>query len=208
MKFIRKKNLQETEELLYVPRLHWFFTVRHLALFLPVFIILLILWRYAEGYSGSEFYWPEGVQAARYYIRNVFLGAVILGMLFFVCGVFRYICTEFGVTNKRLILKYGVLRTVVTELPIDRIESIRCVKGLLGTLFNYGTVRVSGVGGTAQVFRMIGRPYALRRKIADIIEKNKTIKVVHGELPSEKPLEEEPIYRYGTFVRVIGKKTA
>jgi uncharacterized membrane protein YdbT with pleckstrin-like domain len=206
MKFIRKKNLQETEELLYVPKLHWFFVVKHMALFLPFFLILLIFWRYAEDYSGSElFCGAVNVQAARYYIRNVFLCTVILAMLVFVWRVFRYLCTEFGVTNKRLILKKGVLRTIVSEIPIDRIESICCIKGLLGILFNYGTIRVYGIGGTAQVFRMVDRPYALRRKIVDIIEKNKTITVVHGELPRVEPVEEEPAYRYGTFIRVIGR---
>jgi hypothetical protein len=57
---------------------------------------------------------------------------------------------------------------------------------------------------------MVSRPYALRRKIAEIIEKNKAITVIHGEFPKAKPapepkqIEEEPIYRYGTFIRVLG----
>ena len=208
MKFIKKRNLQEAEELLYVPRLHWFFTVKHMGLFLLVFIILLVFWCCAEtAYYGSS-WWTCGaasVEELRYYIRNAFLASVILAMVVFVWRVFQYLCTEFGVTNKRLILKHGVLRTVVAEIPIDRIESICCIKGLLGILFNYGTIRVSGIGGTTRVFRMIGRPYAVRRKIVNIIEKNKAITVVHGELPKVKQVvKEEPIYRYGTFVRVLG----
>jgi len=207
MKFIRKKNLQETEELLYVPRLHWFFIVRHLMLFVPIFIILLFFWRYAEeAYARSKWLgYAASVDALKFYIRNVFLSAIILSLLVFLCRVIQYVCTEFGVTNKRLILKRGVLRAVVAEIPIDRVESICCIKGLLGMIFNYGTICVSGIGGTMHIFRMIGRPYAIRRKIANVIEKNKTIKVVHGEMPKVKPVEEEPFYRYGTFVNVIGK---
>ena len=63
------------------------------------------------------------------------------------------------------------------------------------------------------VFYMVCRPYTVRRKIVEIIEKNKTITVTHGEIPKpqaeEKPkpvTKEEPIYRYGTFVRVIPGK--
>jgi len=210
MKFIRKKNLQEAEELLYVPRLHWFYTVKHMALFVPFFLILLILWYRADDYAiPALHYGAANVEAARYYIRNVFLTAVILSMLVFVWRVFQYVCTEYGFTNKRLLIKQGVIRTIVSEIPIDRIESIRCFKGLLGMLFNYGTIYVAGTGGTVQAFRMISRPYALRRKIVNIIEKNKTITVVHGELPRvkkvEKQVEEEPAYRYGTFIRVLGK---
>lgn len=209
MKFIRKKNLQETEELLYKPGLHWFFTVKHLLLFLPLFLFLLFLWRYSDASAASKWLCrPAGnAEELRYYIRNVFLTLVIFALVIFLCRVFQYVFTEFGVTNKRVILKQGVLRSVVLEIPVDKIESICCIKGLLGMLFNYGTIRVSGTGGTAQVFRMIGRPYAVRRKIASIIEKNKTITVIHGQLPKKQP-EEEPLYRYGTFVRVLGGKTA
>jgi hypothetical protein len=58
------------------------------------------------------------------------------------------------------------------------------------------------------VFYMVSRPFALRRKIADILEKNKTVTVIHGifargkPVPKEEP-PEEPVFRYGTFVRVL-----
>jgi len=124
---------------------------------------------------------------------------------------FQYLSIEYGVTNKRLIMKKGVIRLFVAEIPTDRIESIYCYQGLLGRIFRYGTLSISGIGGTLPVFKMVHRPYALRRKIVDIIEKNKTITVVHGALPKAAPpipkpepvAQEEPIYRYGTFVRVL-----
>ena len=207
MKFIRKKNLQENEELMYVPGLHWFFTVKYMFLSLPIFVILLILWNYAEEYAASG--WFDGISNAeelKFVIRYVFLAALLAVLLVFICRIIQYLCVEYGVTNKRLIMKEGVLHRVVTEIPIDKIESICCIQGLLGMILNYGTIRVSGIGGSVPVFLMVGRPYALRRKIMKIIEKNKAITVVHGELPKIKPpepVEEEPIYRYGTFVRVL-----
>jgi len=205
MKFIRKRNLQETEEVLYTPKLHWFYTVKHLGLFFLVFIALYLFWQHWDTSAGTkEFYASPYYRTLRHYLWNVFLGTIALAMAVFVWRVFQYLCTEFGVTNKRLILKKGILRTDLIEIPIDRIESIRCVRGILGMLLNYGTIRVSGIGGTAQIFKMIARPYSVRRKIVNIIEKNKTITVVHGDLPSPEPVEVEPIYRYGTFVRVMG----
>jgi len=207
MKFLKKKNFQENEELLYEPRLHWFYTVKYMILSLPVFVILLILWSYAEDYAASG--WFPGIETAedfQYIIRYAFLAAVLLVLVVFVCRIIMYICVEYGVTNKRLMIKRGVLRRVTTEIPIDKIESIRCIQGLLGMIFNYATIYVSGIGGSIPAFRMVGRPFALRRKIVGIIEKNKAITVVHGELPKVKPpepVEEEPIYRYGTFVRVL-----
>jgi uncharacterized membrane protein YdbT with pleckstrin-like domain len=211
MKFIRKKNLQENEEILYTPILHWFYTIKYMVLSLPVFVILLIVWIYAEDYAASG--WFPGITTAeefQFALKYVFLSAILAVLLVFVCRIFIYICVEFGVTNKRLIIKKGVLRVVVAETPIDRVESICCVKNIFGRMFNYGDVRISGIGGKLLVFRMVYRPYDFRRKIIDIIEKNKAITVIHGEFSKLKPPvkpktdEEEPAYRYGTFVRVIG----
>jgi uncharacterized membrane protein YdbT with pleckstrin-like domain len=208
MKFIKKKNLQENEEILYMPGLHWFFTVKYMILSLPLFVILLIVWSYAEDYADSGwFYGISNAEELRFVIRYLFLAAVLLVLLVFICRIIVYLNVEYGLTNKRLIVKKGVLRVVVAEIPIDRIESIFCIQSLFGRFLNYGTIRISGIGGSMPAFRMVGRPYTIRRKIAEIIEKNKTITVIHGELPKAKlkpePVEEEPIYRYGTFVRVI-----
>jgi membrane protein YdbS with pleckstrin-like domain len=214
MRFIRKKNLQEREELLYVPHLHWMYTIRHAVQSLPFFLLLLILWFAVKKYAGfidfpGEFGGFTVTQAAYFVFKHVFLAALVVVMLIFVCRIFQYLNTEYGVTNKRLIIKKGVFRVVVAEIPFDRIESMCCVQGILGRGFNYGTVFISGVGGMMPVFFMVHRPFALRRKIADIIEKNRTVTVVHGGLPKAKPPkpeplpEEEPVFRYGTFVRVL-----
>ncbi|MDR2576293.1 MAG: PH domain-containing protein [Treponema sp.] len=207
MKFVRKKNLQENEEILHLPSLHWFYTVKYMVLSLPIFVILLIVWALAEDYAEAG--WFPGITTGddlRYVISYAFLAAVLAVLVVFICRIFQYLCVQYGVTNKRLIIKKGVLRIFTTEIPIDRIETVNCIQGLFGMMFNYGTIRVSGIGGSMPVFRMVCRPYALRRKIVAIIEKNKAITVVHGELPKIKPPEpvvQEPLYRYGTFVKVL-----
>ena len=211
MKFIKKKNMQEGEELLYVPQLHWMFTVRHMVLSIPFFLILLILWVTAGSSADSlALLGLANVIILKTIIKRVFLTTVLIILVIFVWRIFQYLSVEYGVTNKRLIMKKGVIRLFIAEIPTDRIESIYCYQGLLGRLFRYGTLSISGIGGKMPVFKMVHRPYALRRKIVDIIEKNKAITVVHGDLPKTKPaikpepvIEEEPLYRYGTFVRVL-----
>jgi uncharacterized membrane protein YdbT with pleckstrin-like domain len=211
MKFIKKKNLQADEELLYVPQLHWVYTIRHIILFLPFFLVLLILWNMAG--SASSLAWLSEFGSTffiRSVVRNVFLVALLVVLLVFVCRIFLYLSTEYGVTNKRLIAKKGVFRIVVAEIPFDRIESLYCVQGILGKISRYATIYISGIGGTKPSFYMVHRPYALRRKIVEIIEKNKAITVMYDDPLKIESLEEpkkepktEPIYRYGTFVRVM-----
>ena len=210
MKFIKRKNLQEGEELLYKPLLHWMYIVRHIVLSLPFLVLLLCIWVFINKHVNPfETAWGlVSALAAVYVIRNVILAALLVILLVFVWRIFLYMSCEFGVTNKRLIIKKGIIRLVVAEIPTDRIESIYCVQGLLGRIFRYGTIYISGVGGMIPTFFMVSRPYALRRKIVEVIEKNKAVTVVHGDLPRPAPMpdqsaEADPIYRYGTFVRVI-----
>ena len=205
MKFIRKKNLLEREELLLAPELHWMFFIRHLLKFLLVIPVLLILWAAVLSLGSLETTMIFGA-----YIGYLIWTIVGIALIIFVWRIFLYYATEYGVTNKRLIMKKGIIRIVVAEIPTDRIESIYCLQGILGRIFNYGTIFISGIGGKMPVFYMVCKPFAVRRKIVDIIEKNKTITVLHDELPKPAPVvkpepvtEEEPLYRYGTFVRVI-----
>jgi len=103
-------------------------------------------------------------------------------------------------------IRRGGFSLVTTEIPTDRIESIYCLQSLGGRLFNYGTICISGVGGKMPVFYKVHRPYALRRKIVEIIERNKMIHVVQGELPKPVVVKPEPVkedpYLWGTFVKM------
>jgi membrane protein YdbS with pleckstrin-like domain len=206
MVFIKRKNLLEGEDLLYIPRLHWMYTLKPIVHFLPIFIILFTLLGSINSFSKYLDLPPDN-----YFAIGIFQYAFffILAVVLLIIGwrILLYLNTEFGVTNKRLIIKKGVFRIFVAEIPFDRIESIYCIKGILGRIFHYGTICVSGVGGMMPVFYMVHQPFALRRKIVSIIEKNKLITVVQGDLPKpskpEPVVEEEPVYRYGTFVRTV-----
>jgi len=211
MTLIKKKNLQEGEELLYVPELHWMYMVRHVFFFLPILVTQFTIWRHLVGMADTGLIgWLVAIPVLA--ARNAFWSTFAVVLVILVFRTITFVTSEYGVTNKRLIMKKGLFFLRVTEISIDRIESIFCYRGLFGKIFRYGTIRIGGVGGKVLEFHMVRRPFALRRKIVDIMEKNKTITVVHGELPKPSPPpvveieaepEPEPIYRYGTFVRVL-----
>jgi len=195
----------EGEEILYRPCLHWMFILRPIIALIPLAMILFFLWSAAGSFLGLPAV-LSSVSHIHYAVgRHMLILAIILVSLILGRRLCLYLGTEYGVTNKRLMFRKG---TFAEEVLFDRIESIFCVQGLLGRLFNYGTVSISGVGGKVSRFYMVAQPYALRYRIADIIEKNKVINVVQGDLPREAPKppppkEEEPPFRYGTFVRIV-----
>jgi len=202
MKFLKKKNLIAGEVLLYVPNLHWMYIIKTPVIILLVIPVLLIIRDPILNFFSLDLALFINIH---YLQLNLVIAAIAFTVL--VCRIFLYMFVEYGVTNKRLLMKRGIFRVVTAEIPMDRIESIYCIQGLVGKIFNYGTIHISGIGGRMPVFFLVMKPYALRRKIATIIEKNKAITVIHGEPPRpvvKPPVVEEPI-EYGTFVRVSSK---
>jgi len=76
--------------------------------------------------------------------------------------------TEMGVTNKRVILKTGIISRHSDEMKLSSIETVEIEQGVLGRLFGYGSVRVTGKGISDLVFRMIDDPMGVKRKIESV----------------------------------------
>src|ERR1035437_6441393 len=73
--------------------------------------------------------------------------------------------TEFAVTDRRVIYKYGFIKRHTVEMNMDKIESVDVDQSLLGRLLNYGTIHVLGTGEGIESLRRIAAPLALRNAI-------------------------------------------
>lgn len=82
----------------------------------------------------------------------------------------RLATTEFAVTNRRVIAKTGFIRRHTVEMLLMKVESVSVNQGVLGRLFNFGTVIVTGTGGTREGFRAIADPFEVRKKVNEILE--------------------------------------
>ena len=99
-----------------------------------------------------------------------FIGGALWGGIFFLWLVtftglnefIKYRTSEFGITNKRVIMKAGFIRRTSSELLLNKVESIQVKQGILGRLLNYGTISVIGTGGTKDPFRKIAKPLKFR----------------------------------------------
>ncbi|MBI1797321.1 MAG: PH domain-containing protein [Candidatus Eisenbacteria bacterium] len=72
---------------------------------------------------------------------------------------------EFAVTNRRVIIKVGVLSTRSIELLLPKIEAIAVSQSLAGRLFGYGDIVVTGSGGTRESFSGIQSPLDFRHAV-------------------------------------------
>ena len=77
-------------------------------------------------------------------------------------------------TDKRIIAKWGFLRTVIHELPLEKIESINYGQTAIERWFWYGIGRltVRGTGGSKiKTFRYLVGALEFRKQILDQIDK-------------------------------------
>ena len=93
------------------------------------------------------------------------VGLGVIGLVLLVPPWIRSISSEFAVTNKRVLVKVGLIRRHSLELLLQKVEGIGVDQGILGRILGYGTITVSGTGGTREAFRMIARPLEFRRQV-------------------------------------------
>jgi uncharacterized membrane protein YdbT with pleckstrin-like domain len=72
---------------------------------------------------------------------------------------------EFAVTNKRVMIKLGILHRRTTETLLSKIENISVDQGIWGRICNYGSITVTGTGGTREMFERIAAPLEFRRQV-------------------------------------------
>jgi membrane protein YdbS with pleckstrin-like domain len=75
------------------------------------------------------------------------IGLIVFGAVTLTHAVERA-TKEFGLTDRRVIIKSGWIGTHVREMPLGKIEAIRVRQGIEGKLLGFGTIIVTGSGGT------------------------------------------------------------
>ena len=135
-------NLLPNEQVTYRARLHW------IIYGLPAMVLAIAL-LVALGGGG--------------WIAGLALGAI--GFVLFLPPWIKSASSEFAITNKRVLIKVGLVRRHSLELLLQKVEGIGVDQGILGRILGYGTITVSGVGGTKEAFRMISNPLEFRRQV-------------------------------------------
>src|SRR2546428_11158170 len=74
----------------------------------------------------------------------------------------RWQTSEFAVTDRRVLVKVGLLSVHTLELLLPKVEAIGVDQTIGGRLFAYGTLRIVGSGGTVEAFARVARPQAGR----------------------------------------------
>lgn len=145
-------NLLEGEFVTFRTRLHWLLFLG--PVLLAVVILLPVAWFLVRGTRSTYVWIPLGV-----------------ALLILLAAFIKRQSSDFAVTNKRIMMKVGVFRTRSIELLLSKVEAIAVDQSLLGRIFGYGNIVVTGSGGTKEPFSQIQAPLGFRRAVQSVTDK-------------------------------------
>jgi uncharacterized membrane protein YdbT with pleckstrin-like domain len=144
-----EQNLMPGEGIRYRTHLHWIIYAGALLCGVSALLLLILSMDYRgqfplAGLGGLLLVVAAGLAFSRWVIART---------------------SEFAVTNKRVIIKRGLVRRHTLELLLSKVESIGVDQGIAGRIFGYGSIVVIGTGGTRETFDNISQPLEFRKQV-------------------------------------------
>ena len=149
-----EKNLIEGEKLVFRTGVHWS------VLFWPFVVVIAVL---AAGISC--FVW--GTFAGKIELGTLLAASALVYCLY---AVMKRNATEIAVTNRRVIIKTGMVNRRSLEIMLPKVESIGIDEPAWGRLLGYGSVVIHGTGGTPEPFHKIAHPSQFRKHVQEQID--------------------------------------
>jgi uncharacterized membrane protein YdbT with pleckstrin-like domain len=151
------KNLMDGERVTHRTHRHW------IIFGWPIFFLVLGLVLFLAGQM-----WGSEPLAAQLQIGALAMAALIALVLAVPAWIERS-TSEFAVTNKRVIIKIGWIRRRSDETLLTKIEGIEVIQGIVARILDYGTIIITGTGGSKEPFERIAAPLLFRRKVQEQI---------------------------------------
>jgi uncharacterized membrane protein YdbT with pleckstrin-like domain len=104
-------------------------------------------------------------------VLGVLLLVVVVGLFFLVAAWIRVHSTELAITNRRVIAKFGFIKRDTVEINLEKVEALRVEQGFWGRVLNFGTILMSGTGGSIEPIPNIADPLVFRRKFMEATDR-------------------------------------
>ncbi len=151
-----KRNLIDGEQIVYLGKLHWIIFFGAMVWFTVALALLGI------GVNMKDANTRTFVVAG----SAIFL---LIAIVTFIPPLIRYITTELGITDRRVIVKSGLIRRESLELLLNKIEGIQVNQSIVGRIMGFGSITVTGTGGSKDPFHNIKAPFEFRKKAQEQI---------------------------------------
>jgi len=112
---------------------------------------------------------------AGFVVLGIVLLVVLIGIVFLAIAWVRIHSTELAITNKRVIAKFGFIKRDTVEINLSKVEAVRVEQGFWGRMLNFGTILMSGTGGSIEPIPNIADPLVFRRKFMEATDQPMTM---------------------------------
>src|SRR5215470_7528783 len=132
MSYVRN-HLQEGETVVYETTVHWIVYWRAI-LWL---VLAIIVGAFAVALDSKS------------YSNLLALAAFVfaaLAMVQWLHALVRRATTELAITDRRIVVKVGLIRRTTSEMNRSKVESVLVEQSVLGRLLDFGTILIKGTG--------------------------------------------------------------
>ncbi len=142
-----RSTLSPNEKPCFLTSLHWFIFVRFALAGMALFVFAAVPFAIAvQALTGSELGW----------------WLLPFPTFLLLAPTVAYASSEFVITDRRVLIKTGIIHRKTAEVFISKVESISVDQSFMGRMFDFGTVRIRGTGGFEEAFAAIAHPFQFR----------------------------------------------
>lgn len=127
----------------YQAKLHW------IIFFWPVLLACGVM---IIGIKFPEFKQPSAIM-------------LVIALIWIIMTWVTFHFSSLVIKNKQVILRTGMLVRQTVDIPMSKIETIDIRQSIFGSMFRYGSLVITGTGGTRHMIDMIDNPLTCRRYI-------------------------------------------
>ena len=98
--------------------------------------------------------------------------AIFMAVFALIWGAIYWMTYHFSsltIKKSQIILCTGFLVRKTIDIPLSKIESIDISQSIIGSIFHYGTLVITGTGGSRQMINYLNRPLTCRRYIEQLL---------------------------------------
>ena len=92
-------------------------------------------------------------------------------LIFPIIGLIKLFFIENGLTSNRVIFKSGIIGRDTEEMRLSKIETVEIKQGIIGRIFGFGNVIITGTGTSSVVFRYVSNPINVKKEIESQLDK-------------------------------------
>jgi uncharacterized membrane protein YdbT with pleckstrin-like domain len=122
------------------------------------------------------FFWPFillcfamflGIQVPQ--LKEVSLLIVVIAIIWTIMTWVTFQFSSMTIKKKQVILRTGLLVRQTIDISLSKIESIDIRQTVIGSIFKYGTLIITGTGGTRNMINFLDRPLTCRRYVEELM---------------------------------------